>query len=175
MEKDNILKAGMKSSEYFHIDDIGARHKGMNHYVHAILGLSKDEQIEKIMISDDAKQFWGVAILHALCWIHEIRYYRKLNPFLEWRRIKLHDFLTDIWKFYEQLKEYKENPDDRQKEFLERQFEELFSTRTDYEELDKRIALTISLHNNPVEIALRELVIKKKISYGTRSEYGRIA
>ena len=169
----------------------------MNHYVHAIcttlftaffilprkdrdaikdiLGLSKDEQIEKIMISDDAKQFWGVAILHALCWIHEIRYYRKLNPFLEWHRIKLHDFLTDIWKFYEQLKEYKENPDDRQKEFLERQFEELFSTRTDYEELDKRIALTISLHNNPVEIALRELVIKKKISYGTRSEYGRIA
>jgi len=168
----------------------------MNHYVHAIcttlftaffilprkdrdaikdiLGLSKDEQIEKIMISDDAKQFWGVAILHALCWIHEIRYYRKLNPFLEWRRIKLHDFLTDIWKFYEQLKEYK-NPDERQKEFLERQFEELFSTRTDYEELDKRIALTISLHNNPVEIALRELVIKKKISYGTRSEYGRIA
>jgi len=39
-----------------------------------ILGLKADEQIEdKIMISDDAKQFWGVAVYHALCWIHEIR------------------------------------------------------------------------------------------------------
>ncbi|OQX22556.1 MAG: hypothetical protein BWK75_00475, partial [Candidatus Altiarchaeales archaeon A3] len=33
----------------------------------------------------------------------------------------------------------------------------------------------IPLHNNPAEIALREMVIKKKISYGTKSEYGRIA
>ena len=33
----------------------------------------------------------------------------------------------------------------------------------------------IPLHNNPAEIALRELVIKKKISYGTKSEEGRIA
>jgi len=31
------------------------------------------------------------------------------------------------------------------------------------------------LHNNPAEIALKELVIKRKISYGTKSENGRIA
>ena len=33
----------------------------------------------------------------------------------------------------------------------------------------------IPLHNNPAEIALRELVIKRKISIGTRSEDGRVA
>lgn len=33
----------------------------------------------------------------------------------------------------------------------------------------------IPLHNNPAEIALRELVIKKRISYGTKSEDGRLA
>ena len=33
----------------------------------------------------------------------------------------------------------------------------------------------IPLHNNPAEIALREMVIKKNISGGTRSEDGKIA
>lgn len=211
-EKEDIFKAGMMCTDYFHIDDTGARHKGINHYVHVIctalfsaffirprknrdtikdiLGLKENEQIEKIMISDDAKQFLLVALYHALCWLHEIRHYKKMNPVLEYHRAKLIWFLTEIWKFYELLKEYKENPDDLQKEFLERKFDELFSTKTGYEELDKRIALTkekkdalllvltypeIPLHNNPAEIALRELVIKKKISYGTRSEDGRIA
>ena len=54
---------------------------------------------------------------------------------------------------------------------METEFDELFSTETRYEELDKRIALTkkkkeelllvlrfpeIPLHNNPAELALRE-------------------
>jgi hypothetical protein len=65
-----------------------------------------------------------------------------------------------------------------------------FSTKTGYEELDKRTALTkqkkeelllvlrfpkIPLHNNTAELALRELVVKRKISNGTRSEDGRTA
>ncbi|CEG12409.1 hypothetical protein MSIBF_A2260005 [groundwater metagenome] len=33
----------------------------------------------------------------------------------------------------------------------------------------------IPLHNNPAEIALRETIIKKKISYGTKSENGKTA
>ena len=129
-EKVSILEAGMSCTDYFHIDDTGARHKGINHHVQVIctklfsaffitryknrdtireiLGLSEDEKIEKIMMSDDARQFWFVGLWHALCWIHEIRHYRKLSPFLEYHRTKLHEFLTEIWKFYELLKEYKE-------------------------------------------------------------------
>ena len=33
----------------------------------------------------------------------------------------------------------------------------------------------IPLHNNPAEISLREFVLKKRISHGTRSKDGRIA
>ena len=211
-EKEDILEAGMKSTNYFHIDDTGARHKGLNHYVQVIctllfsvffitryknkdairkiLGLNEDEMIDKIMISDDAKQFMFLAVWHALCWIHEIRHYRKMNPILEYHRARLIEFLTKIWEFYDLLKEFKEHPSEEQKRFLEQRFDELFSTKTGYEELDKRIALTrkkkeklllvltypqIPLHNNPAEIALRELVIKKRISYGTKSEDGKIA
>lgn len=211
-EKDDIFTAGMKSTDYFHIDDTGARHKSVNHYVQVIcnnlfssffitrkknkdtireiLGLKDDEKIDKIMMSDDAKQFMFLAVLHALCWIHEIRHYRKMNPFLEYNQAKLKEFLQMIYGFYEQLKDYKKHPTLEQKKVLEKRFDELFSMKTGYQQLDNRIAMTrkkkdklllvldypqIPLHNNPAEIALRELVIKKKISYGTKSEKGRIA
>ena len=211
-EKQDIFDAGLNSADYFHIDDTGGRHKGLNYHAHvicgalftvffilpkkdretlrSILGLREGEKIDKIMISDDAKQFLEIAIYHALCWIHEIRLYTKLNPFLDCHRTKLRNFLELVWVFYEALKRYKENPDKKRKEALEWEFEELFSTKTGYEELDKRIELTrgkknrlllvleypqIPLHNNPAEIALRELVVKRKISIGTRSEDGRVA
>ncbi len=211
-EKEDIFEAGMKSADYFHIDDTGARHKGVNHHVQVIctllfsvffithkkdrdtilgmFGLNEGEKIGKIMISDDAKQFMFIAAYHALCWLHEIRHYRKLNPVLEYHQTQLHTFLTEIWEFYEQLKDYKKQPNKQQKIVLEQIFDELFSTETGYQELDERIHLTrkkkkklllvltypqIPLHNNPAEIALRELVIKKRISYGTRSENGKTA
>ena len=211
-EKNDILEAGLKSSEYFHTDSTGGRHKSINHHVHTVCNLfftvlfitryknkneiknifelGEDEKIDKIIITDDAKQYYFLSELHALCWIHEVRHYRKLNPFLEFNRIKLHNFLNEIWKFYEQLKEYKGNPNEAEKQYLEKRFDELFSVKTGYLELDRRNELTkkkkeklllvlaypeIPLHNNPAEIALREMVIKKNISGGTRSEDGKIA
>lgn len=211
-EKEDIFTVGMESSDYFHIDDTGARHNGINHYVQVIctelfssffinrrknkailreiLGLSDEEQIDKIMMSDDAKQFMFLAVYHALCWVHEIRHYRKMNPVLDQHEETLHNFLGTLYDFYEQLKKYKRNPSAKQKRMLEDRFDEIFSMKTGFNTLDNRIALTrkkkkklllvldypwIPLHNNPAEIALRELVIKRKISYGTRSEQGRIA
>ena len=38
-EKEGIFKAGMMSTDYFHIDNTGARHKGVNHNVHVICTL----------------------------------------------------------------------------------------------------------------------------------------
>src|SRR5659263_772476 len=87
----------------------------------------------------------------------------------------------------DKLNEYRDKPDETVKEELEKQFDELFSTITGYSELDKRIALSkekkeelllvlkfpeIPLHNNPAALALREGVVKRKISNGTRSEDG---
>jgi hypothetical protein len=211
-EKRDIFEAGMRVTDFFHIDSTGARHKGINHHVHVIctllfsvffitrkkdrdtnmeiLGLKDGEKIRKVMMSDDAKQFLFLAVYHALCWIHEIRHYRKMNPVFEHHYTQHKMFLTKIWEFYELLKGYKEHPSERQKRFLEKRFDKLFSTETGYKELDERIALTrkkkdklllvltypeIPLHNNPAEIALRELVIKKRVSYGTKSEDGKTA
>lgn len=211
-EREDIFKAGMKATDYFHIDSTGARHKGINYNVHVlctllfsvffithkknkdtfreILGLHDDGKTEKIMMSDDAKQFTFLAVLHALCWIHEIRHYRKMIPVISYHYTSHKRFLKKIWKYYEQLRAYKEHPSETQKRYLEQRFDELFSIKTGYKELDERIALTkekkdklllvltypwIPLHNNPAEIALRELVIKRRISYGTKSDDGKTA
>jgi len=158
--------------------------------IRIILGLKDGEQIDKIMVSDDAGQFSDISLLHALCWIHEIRHYLKLNPLLNHHRIVLNKFLRKIWNFYKLLTKYKEDPTDARKAYVKRRFNSLFSTKTGYSELDHRIALTKAketelllvldypetpLHNNTAEIAVREEVIKRKISYGTRSEDGRTA
>jgi hypothetical protein len=142
------------------------------------------------MITDDARQYLNIALYHALCWINEIRLYKKLNPLIDYHRILLQEFLTRVWAFYDSLNDFRNNPDENEKEILGNEFDMLFSTETCYEELDKRIALTkekkeelllvlwfpeIPIHNNPAELALRELVIKRKISNGTRSEDGKAA
>jgi Transposase IS66 family len=211
-EKEDIFIAGMANSTYLHMDDTGMKHKGINHHLHVIcnalfsvffielkknsktikkiLGLMDDETLEKILLSDDARQYLGIAMWHALCWIHEIRLCKKLNPVIEYHRLLLEKFISKLWDYYDKLNDYRDKPDEKVKEELEKQFDELFSTITGYAELDKRIALSkekkeelllvlkfpeIPLHNNPAELALREGVVKRKISNGTRSEDGKAA
>jgi len=90
------------------------------------------------------------------------------------------------------LEDYKKHPDRGSRVYLEWLFDFIFSptTKTGYVMLDETIASTrkrkdrllkvlvypeLLLHNNGSEIAVREGVIKRKISYGTRSESGKAA
>ena len=142
--------------------------------------------IEKI-VSDDAKQFHDITRLRALCWIHEERHYQKLTPLFLHHQELLADFRSQIWEYYYELTQYKKNPNEKDKERLSASFDEIFSTQTGYDELDKRIRLTrakkdhllvvltypeIPLHNNTAELALRSYIIKRKISFGTRTDEG---
>ncbi len=142
--------------------------------------------IEKI-VCDDAKQFHDITRLRALCWIHEERHYQKLTPFFLHYQKLVADFRSQIWEYYYELTQYKENPNEEDKERLSASFDEIFSTQTGYDELDKRIRLTrakkdyllvvlnypeIPLHNNAAELALRAYIVKRKISFGTRTHEG---
>ena len=213
-EKNAIFNAGMENADYFQIDDTGARHAGKNHYLDVvcndqfssffiiggkskddlrpIFGLKEGEQIDKPMISDAAQQFRSISSKHGLCWIHEIRHYRKLTPILEQHRTLLNGFIDRLWYYYGLLEDFKENPDCGFGVYLEWLFDYIFSptNTTGYVMLDETIASTrkrkdrllkvlvypeMPLHNNGSEIAVREGVIKRKISYGTRSEAGKVA
>ena len=143
--------------------------------------------VVELLIGDDAPQFKLVTDEFSLCWIHEGRHYKKLIPHLAYHRQLLDDFLTRYWCFYGQLLVYRDQPTEEDHLRLTNEFDELFSTVTDYDALDGRIAKTkakkesllmvlkhpeIPLHNNAAELAARKQVRRRKISFGTRSEDG---
>ena len=143
-----------------------------------------------ILIGDDAPQFHNQAAHRGLCWVHEERHYKKLRPFFKAHQKLVDDFRADIWAYFNRLKAYAHAPTADLKQQLSADFDELFSRTTSYDELDRRIALThqkkcalllvldfpeVPLDNNIAERALREYVIKRKISNGTRTEEGTMA
>ncbi len=140
-----------------------------------------------ILICDDAPQFHNQTEYRGLCWVHEERHFKKLRPFFEAHQELVADFRSEIWDYFDRLKAYKKAPTSELKQALSTDFDALFSRATGYGELDHRIALTlqkkrqlllvldfpeIPLENNEAERALREYVIKRKISNGTRTDDG---
>lgn len=141
---------------------------------------------ELVILSDDAGQF--NILLHALCWIHAERTIHKLVPCNDEESKVLEELRDRIWQLYRDLKTYKEAPDEKTKDELEKRFDELFATSTCSEVLNaalqrvgnnkKELLLVldrpdIPLHNNLSERDIREYVKKRKISGGTRSDAGR--
>jgi hypothetical protein len=140
-----------------------------------------------VLLGDDAPQFKKIAERYALCWIHEQRHYKKLNPVLERHRYELECIRAEIWVYYDKLKDYKDEPTDEKKKALLDEFDALFGQKTGYDDLDNRLALTcakkdelltvldypeIPLHNNLSENGLRKIVIKRKISGGVETTEG---
>jgi hypothetical protein len=143
-----------------------------------------------ILVGDDAPQFKGLALRYALCWVHEERLYKKLTPIYERHKKALERVKGEIWDFYEKLKTYKKHPTKNDKIKLSNEFDKIFGQKTYYEELNQRLSLTfkkkfelltvldypeIPLHNNLSENGIRELVIKRKISGGVKTEEGQKA
>jgi hypothetical protein len=136
---------------------------------------------------DDAGQF--NVFVRSLCWIHEERHYRKLIPFDEATRKAIEQVRGEIWDLYKGLQEYKLAPSESLKLVLEQNFDNLFSKKkTISPTLNKQLAKTYEkkdellrvlekpetpLHNNGTETDAREMVVKRKVSGGTRSEEGQ--
>lgn len=153
---------------------------------HAEHGVS----IVQALVCDDAPQFKWLTYWLALCWIHEGRHYKKLEPVVALHQTLLKDFLTRFWAYYDQLLEYRQCPTAQEALRLEAEFDALFDTPSGYAELDKRMASTRSnkgslllvlkfpelpLHNNPAELGARGRVRKRDVSFGPRTEDGKQA
>jgi hypothetical protein len=101
-----------------------------------------DYPIIRILLSDDARQFKLITKWQALCWVHDGRNYKRLHPIVPLHKEKLEKFLDRYWNYYGKLLEYKKNPSTQMAEILSAEFDKLFSTKTKYRALDKRIAIT---------------------------------
>jgi hypothetical protein len=143
--------------------------------------------VVKLLVCDDAPQFNWVTEQLALCWGHEGRHYKKLEPSMAQFRAALDDFSQQFWTYYDQLLAYRLQPNPTEKERLTTEFDKLFATVTGYQTLDQRIEKTklkkasllmvldhpeIPLHNNPAELAARQRVRKRDVSFGPRTPDG---
>jgi regulator of replication initiation timing len=153
---------------------------------HAEHGVS----IVQTLVCDDAPQFKWLTRWLALCWVHEGRHYKKLEPVVTLHQRLLKEFLTRFWAYYDQLLVYRQRPTTVEAVRLEAEFDVLFGTPSGYAELDKRMATTLAhkdslllvlkfpelpLHNNPAELGARGRVRKRDVSFGPRTEDGRQA
>jgi len=136
---------------------------------------------------DDAGQF--NVFVRSLCWIHEERHYRKLIPYDETTRQAIEQVRGEVWDLYRGLQEYKLAPSENLKSLLQRSFDNLFlKKKTASPALNNQLAKTYAkkdellrvlerpetpLHNNGTETDAREMVVKRKVSGGTRSEEGQ--
>ena len=141
----------------------------------------------QLLLCDDAPQFNWLTGELALCWVHEGRHYKKLAPYVPQHQQLLAEFQKQFWDFYDQLLAYRQQPSVAEKARLTTKFETLFATTTGYEALDARIAKTrlkktslllvlehpeIPLHNNPAELAARQRVRKRDVSFGPQTADG---
>ena len=138
--------------------------------------------IIQVLLTDDASFYDYITSYHALCWVHEIRHYKKLMPKTPIFQQITQDFLGKLSKFYKSLKEYKKNPTADEYLNIENEFENLFSTTTGYLDLDDRIKKTyrkkeqlltvldfpqVPLHNNDAELGARARVRYRDVSLHT--------
>jgi len=141
----------------------------------------------EILMSDAAPQFAHIAFIHALCWVHEGRHLKKLNPTVTLNRELLENYLERFWDFYQKLNEYKVNHSPEDARRLEREFDRVFATKTGYGDLDERIQRIANnkqellvvlenpetpLHNNAAELGARVQVRKRDVSLHTITAEG---
>jgi hypothetical protein len=144
----------------------------------------------EVLLTDDAPEYATIALFHALCWVHDARYYNKLMPSIGILESKLEVFKAAYWNFYQKLLHYKTLPPYRQQQQrakIEKAFDKLFGQTTRYGALDLCIERTrnnkekllrvldfpnLPLHNNAAELAARKVVRKRDISLHTWTDWG---
>jgi hypothetical protein len=143
--------------------------------------------IVRLLLCDDAPQFQCLTDDLALCWVHDGRHYKKLEPVVALHHAELAAFLKRYWAFYDELLAYRARPSPAERNRLDSTFDQLFATVTGYQALNERIAKTrankaalllvlehpeIPLHNNASELGARRRVRKRDISFGPRTDAG---
>jgi hypothetical protein len=143
--------------------------------------------VVETIVCDDAGQFKLLTERLALCWIHAGRHYEKLSPLAPRHKNRLEAFLDRYWDYYQSLQRYRDGPTEELAKMLRKEFDELFSTRTGYENLDARIAKTalkknelltvlsvseVPLHNNASELQARVSARRRDASLHSRSAHG---
>jgi hypothetical protein len=180
-EVDNLLKALFPDPNKHHTN------RQVILEASAIMAYQQLPHAISLLLTDDAPQFKQITEMLALCWVHDGRHYKKLEPVISSHRKQLELFLERYWKYYRKLLAYKQSPTPSSTKILRKEFKVLFSTKTGYDLLDDRIEKTnlkqdslllvlkhpqIPLHNNASELGARAQARYRDISFQTKNKKG---
>ena len=145
----------------------------------------------RCMLSDNAPEYNKIAVdAHALCWVHDARYYNKIVAYIPYHQEKLDIFMNRYWSYYKKLLDYKDKPSKDLGIKLSNEFDDLFITDTPFFQLNQCIKRTlekkhelltvlkypeIPLHNNLAELGARRQVRKRDISLHTIVPKGTVS
>lgn len=141
------------------------------------------------ILSDGAGQF--NVLIHGLCWVHAERCLRRLQGNTEQQCQNIAQMQKLLWEYYPKLQAYRQHPTSEGKSKLSHEFDQIFGRHYEHHgslnivlkwftthraELLRVLEYSqFPLHNNDAETDIREFVIRRKISGGTRSDAGRCA
>lgn len=186
---DVVMNESAFKAQLDNLNGIGIRQKDRLIEASAIAYYQQQTEFPAIetLLADNAPQFKLLTPYLGLCWIHDARHYKKLQPVVPTHRLSLDVFQNRYWAYYTELLQYKQEPAPDKKEWLANQFDLLFATTTGYDALDDRIAKTranktellrvlelpqLPLHNNDAELGARAQARVRDVSYQTRSDKG---
>ena len=151
--------------------------------------LVKNRCLESMIIHSDGARQFDTAFQHSLCWYHAGRPLDKLIPGNALERAA-RDWIQDqYWLIYDDLEDYRQNPTEKKKQQIKRDFDHWVTTRVDYPDLQdvlgrlmvfrEELLLVLEypwlpLNNNLMERQIREYVKRRKVSGGTRSGLGQM-
>lgn len=177
---EHLLSQGIKNVKTVRVLTEAALLGGLS-----IVGRSEPLRI----LSDGAGQF--NVMQHGLCWVHIERGLRKLEGDNEQERENIVEMQGLLWSYYQELKQYQQQPSQEMSLSLQRKFDEIFGRyyighgllngvlnqirNHKIELLQVLDCPEFPLHNNAAETDIREYVTRRKISGGTRSALGRRA
>jgi len=205
------------NEKIFNTDVTGWKTKGVNKYLYVVCnenmsyytikdkynsaevnklfeGAEKKDGVTQIYIGTDDHSSYSKDLVKTLgsqlCWIHELRHYKKLIPFLEKEKKEGLKVLDELYELYRKIGEYRQKNqeyNEYQAKEIENKFDEILTQKINWDSLNQRMALTlkkkerlliclknpkIEPHNNRAERDLRPCVVARKKSFGTRSEEG---
>jgi hypothetical protein len=142
------------------------------------------------LITDDASIYDGLFPEMGLCWIHELRHLKELQPPFPHYERELRRVRRQAWALYRALERYREQPQPEEAVRLTARFDRVFGQRVTYPALQAMLQRTLAkkerlllvlrrpeipLHNNDSELAVRKRVRRRDVSFGPRSRQGALA
>ena len=155
----------------------------------AMSALKKQEHGPPIrfLVSDDGTNFKDLIKNHQLCWVHEIRKYKKMSIYHKLQQDALDEIVKQWQGLYKKMKNFKLGPTEKGRKLIRSEFDHIVLLKTSFAEIDEQLKRTaalksklllflrypqLPLHNNLSENDIRERVIKRKISLQNRSLQG---